>query len=75
MEREKCSGEKRKNNMEKKFPKRILITGANSYIGVSFEKWMEKNPECYKIDTLDMLTRIGIIQIFLNMMLFIMLRE
>lgn len=57
MEREKCSGEKRKNNMEKKFPKRILITGANSYIGVSFEKWMEKNPECYKIDTLDMLDK------------------
>ena len=44
--------------MEKKFPKRILITGANSYIGVSFEKWMEKNPECYKIDTLDMLDKI-----------------
>lgn len=57
MEREKCSGEKRKNNMEKKFSKRILITGANSYIGVSFEKWMEKNPECYKIDTLDMLDK------------------
>jgi len=32
---------------------RILITGANSYIGTSFEKYME-DKEGYEIDTLDM---------------------
>ena len=35
--------------------KRILITGANSYIGTSFEKYMEKWPEKYQVDTLDMI--------------------
>lgn len=34
--------------------KRILITGANSYIGTSFEKYMQKFPEKYQIDTIDM---------------------
>lgn len=34
--------------------KRILITGANSYIGTSFEKYM-KQYDNYSIDTLDML--------------------
>lgn len=36
--------------------KRILITGAESYIGTSFEKWLEK-PQFvgrYQVDTLDM---------------------
>jgi len=33
--------------------KRILITGANSYIGTSFEKYMD-DKEGYEIDTLDM---------------------
>ena len=37
--------------------KRILITGANSYIGVSFEKYIKENfPEEYTVDTVDMLT-------------------
>ena len=31
--------------------KRILITGANSYIGTSFEKWMTQWPEEYQIDS------------------------
>ncbi len=35
--------------------KRILITGANSYIGTSFEKYLEKWPEKYQVDTLDMI--------------------
>lgn len=35
--------------------KKILITGANSYIGTSFEKYMEKWPEKYQVDTLDMI--------------------
>ena len=34
--------------------KKILITGANSYIGTSLEKWLEKDPGEYSIDTLDM---------------------
>lgn len=33
--------------------KKILITGANSYIGKSLEKWLEKYPEEYLIDTVD----------------------
>lgn len=34
--------------------KKILITGANSYIGTSFEKWIKQWPENYAVDTLDM---------------------
>ncbi|UQF71512.1 NAD-dependent epimerase/dehydratase family protein [Vagococcus lutrae] len=32
--------------------KRILITGKNSYIGTSFEKWMRDNHPSYEIDTI-----------------------
>lgn len=35
--------------------KKILITGANSYIGVSFEKYMSQWPEKYQVDTVDMI--------------------
>ncbi|WP_438836488.1 NAD-dependent epimerase/dehydratase family protein [Streptococcus pluranimalium] len=35
--------------------KKVLITGANSYIGTSFEKWLESSEEEYKVDTLDMI--------------------
>ena len=35
--------------------KHILITGANSYIGESLEKWLKKKPEEYSIETLDMM--------------------
>lgn len=35
--------------------KRILITGANSYIGTSFEKYISQWPEKYQVDTLDMI--------------------
>lgn len=35
--------------------KKILITGANSYIGNSFEKYMEQWPEKYHVDTVDMI--------------------
>ena len=31
--------------------KKILITGANSYIGTSFEKYMQQWPEEYQVDT------------------------
>ena len=35
--------------------KRILITGANSYVGTSFEKWLSQWPEEYHVDTIDMI--------------------
>lgn len=36
--------------------KKILITGANSYIGTSFESYIEKNfPNEYVVDTMDMI--------------------
>lgn len=35
--------------------KRILITGANSYIGMSFERYMAQWPEQYQVDTVDMI--------------------
>ena len=36
--------------------KKILITGANSYIGTSFEKYIQENyPQDYVVDTVDML--------------------
>ncbi len=36
--------------------KRILITGANSYIGTSFEKYVNENyPDTYVVDTVDMM--------------------
>lgn len=34
--------------------KKILITGADSYIGTSFEKWVSKYPEKYSVDTIDL---------------------
>lgn len=34
--------------------KKILITGANSYIGVSVERYLQQWPERYRVDALDM---------------------
>ncbi|MCD8379726.1 MAG: sugar nucleotide-binding protein [Lachnospiraceae bacterium] len=34
--------------------KRILITGAHSYIGTSVEAWLLRTPDRYQVDTLDM---------------------
>ncbi len=34
--------------------KRVLITGANSYIGTNVERWLLKEPDKYHIETLDM---------------------
>lgn len=34
--------------------KRVLITGANSYIGVSTERYLARWPEAYQVDTVDM---------------------
>lgn len=35
--------------------KRILITGANSYIGTSFESYLSQWPQRYQVDTVDMM--------------------
>ena len=34
--------------------KNILITGKNSYIGTSLENWLMREPDNYKVDTVDM---------------------
>lgn len=36
--------------------KKILITGTNSYIGTSFEKWVSKWPDKYKVNSIDVKT-------------------
>ena len=33
--------------------KRVLITGANSYVGTNVEKWLLKTPEIFSVDTVD----------------------
>lgn len=35
--------------------KKILVTGANSYIGLSFEKWVAQYQNMYFVDTVDMI--------------------
>ncbi len=35
--------------------KKILITGANSYIGMSFERYVKQWPDRYAVDTVDMI--------------------
>ena len=35
--------------------KRILITGANSYIGICVEQHLDQWPEEYQVETLDMI--------------------
>jgi len=35
--------------------KRVLITGANSYIGTSLEKWLAQWPDQYQVETVDMI--------------------
>lgn len=35
--------------------RKILITGANSYIGTSFEKWLSQWPDKYIVETVDMI--------------------
>ncbi len=34
--------------------KNVLITGKNSYIGTSLENWLMREPDQYKVDTVDM---------------------
>ncbi len=33
--------------------KKVLITGANSFVGTSIEKWLMKEPEQFRVDTVD----------------------
>lgn len=47
--RDGLDGEKVKSCLKK-----ILITGANSYIGTSLEKWLLQWPSEYSVDTVDM---------------------
>lgn len=35
--------------------KRVLITGANSYVGTNVEKWLMREPHKYYVETLDMM--------------------
>lgn len=35
--------------------KRVLITGANSYVGTNVEKWLLKDPDLFKVDTVSTL--------------------
>ncbi len=35
--------------------KRVLITGANSYVGTNVEHWLNREPEKYHVDTIDMI--------------------
>ena len=35
--------------------KRVLITGAKSYIGVNIDNWLSKSPTAYSVDTIDMI--------------------
>lgn len=33
--------------------KRVLITGANSFVGTNIEKWLMKTPAEFQVDTVD----------------------
>lgn len=33
--------------------KKVLITGANSFVGTNIEKWLLKTPEVFQVDTVD----------------------
>ena len=33
--------------------KKILITGANSFVGTSIERWLMREPNNYQVDTVD----------------------
>lgn len=34
--------------------KKVLVTGKNSYVGTSLEKWLKNYPECYAIDSISL---------------------
>lgn len=42
---------KKKNQKSKNNMKRVLITGADSYVGTHVEAWLKKEPEIFEVDT------------------------
>ena len=38
---------------------KILVTGKNSYIGMSLENWLNQWPDKYQVDTLCLIKKIG----------------
>ncbi len=42
--------------MEPTASRKILITGAGSYVGMAVEQWLMQHPEKYQVDTLDMVS-------------------
>lgn len=38
--------------------KKVLITGANSFVGTNIEKWLLKNPSGFSVDTVDTMNEI-----------------
>lgn len=46
--------------------KKILITGANSYIGMAFEKYMEQWKGDYQVDTIDTIDLEVVPELFIN---------
>ena len=53
--KETCPGREKMEEIEIIPLKRILITGAGSYVGMAVEQWLGRNPERYSVDTLDMI--------------------
>ena len=38
--------------------KRVLITGANSFVGTNIEKWLLKTPDEFEVDTVDTMNEV-----------------
>ncbi len=51
--------------------KKILITGANSFVGTSIERWLMREPNNYQVDTVDTMVS-GNRLIFQSMTLYFM---
>lgn len=52
--KKKSDEDLRINEKKQSAPKKVLITGLNSYIGTSVEKWLKNSTDKYEIKTLDM---------------------
>lgn len=55
--------------------KKILITGANSYVGANVEKWLKRTPEEFEVDTVATFNNEWKKAILQNMMLYSMSQE
>ena len=38
--------------------KRVLITGANSFVGINVEKWLLQTPSEFEVDTVDTMNEV-----------------